>query len=61
MEEESVQTSFVDLLANARKLPEAVFILKSDEGKWLERNLDKKKIQEELEKKKEERIEQKRL
>ncbi len=46
MEEESVQTPFVDLLANARKLPEAVFILKSDEGKWLERNLDKRKIQE---------------
>jgi len=35
VEEEAVQTPFVDLLANARKLPEVVFILKSDEGKWL--------------------------
>lgn len=29
VDEETVQTPFVELLANARKLPEAVFILRS--------------------------------
>lgn len=45
VEEESVATGYVDLLANARKLPEVVFVLRCEEPKWLERNVDKKKIQ----------------
>ena len=49
VEEDTVQTPFVDLLAAARKLPEVVFMLKCDEKKWLERNLDKKAIEIELE------------
>lgn len=55
VEEDVVSTPFVDLLAQARKLPEVVFMLKSNEQKWLQRNLDRKKIEEELEEIKEKR------
>jgi adenylate/nucleoside-diphosphate kinase len=49
VEEEKVSTSIVELLGEARKLPELVFMLTSDEQKWLDRVLDKRAIEQELE------------
>ena len=44
IDEEAVSTPIVDLLAQARRLPEVVFMLSCNENKWLERVLDKKEI-----------------
>ncbi len=49
VEEDKVSTSIVELLGEARKLPELVFMLTSDEQKWLDRVLDKRAIERELE------------
>jgi hypothetical protein len=35
VEEDKVSTSIVELLGEARKLPEVVYMLTSDEQKWL--------------------------
>lgn len=42
-------TNIVELLTEARRLPEVVYILKAEENKWLARNLDKRQIEKELE------------
>ena len=42
VDEESVSTPLVELLAQARRLPEVVYLLSCDEGKWIDRVLDKK-------------------
>lgn len=39
----------MELLTEARRLPEVVYILKAEESKWLERNLNRKQIEKELE------------
>jgi mitochondrial fission protein ELM1 len=39
----------VELLTEARRLPEVVYVLKAEESKWLERNLNRKQIEKELE------------
>ena len=49
MEEDKVSTNIVELLGDARRLPEVVLMLTSDEQKWLERVLDRKAIELELE------------
>ena len=49
MEEDKVSTNLVELLGDARRLPEVVLMLTSDEQKWLERVLDRKAIELELE------------
>ena len=59
VEEDKVSTGIVELLGEARRLPEAVVMLTSDEGKWLERVLDKKAIEAELEEIKEKKKEEK--
>lgn len=41
VDEEVISTNIVELLTEARRLPEVVYILSCEEGKWLQRNLDK--------------------
>lgn len=60
MEEEAVSTPMVELLAQSRRLPEVVFMLSCEESKWIDRVLDKKEIERELEDIKEKRREEKR-
>lgn len=55
VEEDKVSTSIVELLGEARRLPEVVVMLTSEEQKWLERVLDRKAIERELEEIKEKR------
>jgi len=43
------------LLGEARRLPELILMLNSDESKWLQRVLDRKAIEKELEAIKEKR------
>ena len=45
VEEDKVSTNLVELLGDARRLPEVVLMLTSDEQKWLERVLDRKAIE----------------
>ena len=45
VDEEKISTNIVELLTEARRLPEVVYVLKSEESKWLARNLDKKQIE----------------
>ena len=45
VDEEKISTNIVELLTEARRLPEVVYVLKSEENKWLARNLDKKQIE----------------
>lgn len=49
VEEEKVSTGLVDLLIEARRLPEAVVILKVDEKRWLPRVFNTKEIEREHE------------
>ena len=49
VEEDKVSTNLVELLGDARRLPEVVLTLTSDQQKWLERVLDRKAIELELE------------
>ena len=55
VEEDKVSTNLVELLGDGRRLPELVLMLTSDEQKWLERVLDRKAIELELEAIKEKR------
>jgi adenylate/nucleoside-diphosphate kinase len=45
VDEEKISTNIVELLTEARRLPEVVYVLKSEESKWLARNLDRKQIE----------------
>jgi hypothetical protein len=47
VEEEKVSTGLVELLTEARRLPEAVVILKVDEKRWLPRVFNTKEIEKE--------------
>jgi hypothetical protein len=49
VQEETVQTPLVELLAEAHRLPEAVVIMKVDEKRWIQRVFNPKDVEKEHE------------
>lgn len=45
VEEDKVSTNLIELLGEARRLPEAVIMLKVDEKRWLPRVFNTKEVE----------------